>query len=203
MKELKEKAQALIDKYTSELESKGLKILLSKKYLESAVSERAGGTGAVSIFNSIDRARDRKKEKENGYNYERNKYHYLILTLCPIEKNLVPREEQREYAFVIKKVDRPHIGEEPCEVVYTEEKVLSKIEKRIFKILKKAEKSSPQKMCKNNISDAIRYTMSAKYEYKKRYLGKDSYTWDLLLGIGVGVLCIAFVFACWLISKLR
>ena len=41
MKELKEKAQALIDKYTPELSSKGLKILLSKRYFESEVMERS------------------------------------------------------------------------------------------------------------------------------------------------------------------
>ena len=70
MKELKEKAQALIDKHTPELSSKGLKILLSKRYFESEVMERSGVHGVGAIFNSIDRARDHKKEKENGYNYD-------------------------------------------------------------------------------------------------------------------------------------
>ncbi|MBR2464444.1 MAG: hypothetical protein IKB41_03305 [Clostridia bacterium] len=34
MKELKEKAQAFIDKYSPELAAKGLKILLSKRYFD-------------------------------------------------------------------------------------------------------------------------------------------------------------------------
>lgn len=203
MKELKEQAQNLIDKYASELSNKGLKILLSKKYFESEVRERTGVSGGGAILNSIDRARDRKKEKEYQYNYEPNKYHLLILTVCPIEKNAVPRSEWREYAFMMQKTERAHIGQEPRKIIYAEEKILAKIEKRILKILKKAEKSSPKKMCKNNISDAFRYSTSMKYEYKKMYLGKDSFTWDLILGIGVAVLCIAVVFVCWLISKLR
>ena len=55
MKELKEKAQALIDKHTPELSSKGLQILLSKRYFESNVSERSSGYYATGmILNSID-----------------------------------------------------------------------------------------------------------------------------------------------------
>ena len=93
MKELKEKAQALIDKYSPELAAKGLKILLSKRYFESKVGERSGMHGVGAIFNSIDRARDRKEEKEKGYNYERNRYHYFVLTVCPMEKNSLCRED--------------------------------------------------------------------------------------------------------------
>ena len=111
MKELKEKAQALIDKYTPELSSKGLKILLSKRYFKSNVSERSYGYYATGmILNSIDRARDRKKEKENGYNYVKNRYHYFVLTVCPIKKNMIKREECRDYAFLLKKLERAHIG---------------------------------------------------------------------------------------------
>ena len=73
MKALKEKVQALIDKYTSEFSQRGLKIVLSKRYFETAVGERGSSTGAGGIFNvifdSVDRARDHKEEKEKGYNY--------------------------------------------------------------------------------------------------------------------------------------
>ena len=100
MQELKEKAQALIDQYSPELADKGLKILLSKRYFESEVFERSGVHGVGAIFNSIDRARDHKEEKEKGYNYERNRYHYFVLTVCPIEKSALRRENCREYAGV-------------------------------------------------------------------------------------------------------
>ncbi|MBE6531503.1 MAG: hypothetical protein E7679_05405 [Ruminococcaceae bacterium] len=202
MKELKEKAQALIDKYTPELSSKGLKILLSKRYFESEVGERSGGHGVCAIiFNSIDRARDHKEEKKKGYNYEKNKYHYFILTLCPTEKNAFRREECREYAFILKKVERAHVGQEPRRVLYREEKILSKIEKQILKILKKAEKSSAQKVCQNNIIDAFRYAMTAKYEYKERFLGKESFSWEMIFISAFCVLVFGSMFIIWLFTK--
>lgn len=201
MRELKEKAQALIDQYSPELADKGLKILLSKRYFESEVGERSGMHGVGAIFNSIDRARDHKEEKEKGYNYERNKYHYFILTLCPIEKNALQREEFRNYAFILKKVERAHIGQEPRRVFYHEEKILSKIEKQILKILKKAEKSSVQKVCQNNIIDAFRYAMHPKYEYKDRFLGKERFSWEMIFLSLFCILVFGSLFVAWLISK--
>ena len=202
MKELKEKAQALIDKYTPELSSKGLKILLSKRYFESEVMERSGVHGFVgAIFNSIDRARDHKEEKKNGYNYVKNRYHYFVLTVCPIEKNMIGREECRDYTFLLKKVERAHIGLEPREVVCAENKILSKIEKQILKILKKAEKRSAQKVCQNTIIDAFRYAMHTKYEYKERFLGKERFSWEMIFIVSFCVLVFGSMFIIWIFTK--
>ena len=202
MKELKEKVQSLIDKYTPELSSKGLKILLSKRYFESNVSERSSGCYATSvILDSIDRARDRKKEKENGYNYVTNRYHYFVLTVCPIKKNMIKREECREYAFLLKKVERAHIGLEPRLIVAREEKVLSKIEKRILKILKKAEKRSAQNVCQNTIIDAFRYAMLPKYEYKERFLGKERFSWEMIFLSALCILVFGSMFIAWVFTK--
>ena len=202
MKVLKEKAQALIDKYTHELLSKGLQILLSKRYFESNVSERSSGCYATSvILDSIDRARDRKKEKENGYNYVKNRYHYFVLTVCPIEKNMIKREEYRDYAFLLKKVERPHIGLEPRLIVAREEKVLSKIEKQILKILKKAEKRSAQKVYQNTIIDAFRYAMHPKYKYKERFLGKGRLSWEMIFLSAFCLLVFGSLFIIWLFTK--
>ena len=202
MKELKEKVQVLINKYTPELSSKGLKILLSKRYFESNVSERSSGYYVTSvILNSIDRARDRKKEKENGYNYVKNRYHYFVLTVCPIKKNMIKREECRDYAFLLKKVERAHIGLEPRLIVAREEKVLSKIEKQILKILKKAEKRSAQKACQNTIIDAFRYAMLPKYEYKERFLGKGRFSWEMIFLFAFCLLVFGSLFIIWLFTK--
>lgn len=201
MKELKEKAQALIDKYSPEFATKGLKIMFSKRYFESEVGERPGSHGVGAIFNSIDRARDHKEEKEKGYNYERNRYHYFVLTVCPMEKNALRREDCREYVFTIKKVERAHIGQEPRRVSYNEDKILSKIEKRILKILKKSAKASPQKVCKNTILDAFRYSMHPKYEYKDRFLGKECLSWEMIFISVFCVLVFGSLFIVWLITK--
>ena len=153
------------------------------------------------ILNSIDRARDRKKEKENGYNYVRNRYHYFVLTVCPIKKNMIKREECRDYAFLLKKVERPHIGLEPRLIVAREEKVLSKIEKQILKILKKAEKRSAQKVCQNTIIDAFRYAMLPKYEYKERFLGKGRFSWEMIFLFAFCLLVFGSLFIIWLFTK--
>ncbi len=201
MKNFKDKVQSLIDKYTPELSNRGLKILLSKRYFETDVRERSGTHGATAIFNSIDRAMDHKEEKKKGYNYEKNKYHHFIIAVCPIEKNIVQREECREYAFNIKKVERAHIGQEPRRIVYSEDKILSKIEKRITKILKRAEKNTVHKVCQNNIIDAFRYAMHQKYEYKERFLGKESFSWEMIFISVFCVLVFGSLFLAWLITR--
>ena len=202
MKELKEKAQALIDQYSPELADKGLKILLSKRYFESKVGERSGMHGVGAIFNSIDRARDRKEEKEKGYNYQRNKYHCIVISIIPSNPSTLKRAECRDYAFLLEKVERAHIGQEPRKISYEKDKVLAKIERRISKILKKSQRTSPEKICKNNLLDALRYSHGAKYQYKSFFLGKDRFAWDLIFGVCAGVLTLGIIFIGWLVSNL-
>ena len=199
MKELKERAQAIIDRYSPELATRGLKITLSKRYLETEVSNRPYGAGA--IFDSFARIRDHKDEKEKGYHYVRNRYHYFVLTVCPTEKNALRREDCREYVFTLKKIVRAHIGLEPRQVNYNEDKVLRKIEKRILKILKKSEYASSKGLCKNNILDALRYLVHQKYEYKDRFLGKDRFWWEMIFLVAFCILLFGCIFTAWLISK--
>ena len=201
MQEFKEKVQSLIDQYSPELADKGLKILLSKRYFESSVGERSGMHGIGAIFNLIDRARDHKEEKEKGYNYKRNRYHYFVIAVCPIEKTALRREDCREYAFTLKKVERAHIGQEPRRVNYNEDKILSKLEKRILKILKNAKRNSPKTVCRNNIFDAFRYSMHPKYEYKDKFLGKERFSWEMIFISLFCVLIFGSLFIAWLISQ--
>lgn len=66
MQEIKNKILEIIDKYEEQLTAKGIKIALSKKYVETDVPERSGGYGNAgqAIFNIFERANDRKKEKK-------------------------------------------------------------------------------------------------------------------------------------------
>ena len=120
--------------------------------------------------------------------------------MMPDEKSSLKREGCRDYAFVLKKVERAHIGEAPRHYAYAEEKILSKIEKRILKLLKKADRTMTPRICKDTFWDALRYTVSMKYGYKKRFLGKDRLTWNLLFGIGAAVLALVFILACWILG---
>ena len=64
---------------------------------------------------------------------------------------------------------------EPKKYIYEEQKILSKIEKRINELLRKSQKNTPQKVCKDNLFDAIRYT-APRYGYKRRFLNKERIT---------------------------
>jgi len=208
MNELKERVQALIDKYSPELSAKGLKILLAKRYFESEVSEEpvssppGRGMGGI-IVGLLSRAYDRKAEAKK-YFYERNKYHTFVITVVPCDKTLLPKDVCRDYAFILKKTERAHLGQEPTRTVYKEEKLLSKIEKRILKILKKAEKAPPQEVCRNNIFDAFRYSRTKKYGYKKSFMGKERYEWDIIFIEVIFIALLIIIILCmvlWLIFR--
>ena len=203
MQDIKTKALELIDKYKERLESKGIKIVLSKRYTETEVEERADGYAYAgqAIFNIFDRAIDRKKEKKKGYNFEKNKYHSIVITVLPLDKTLVSTVECREYAFVIKKVERAHLGQEPEKKNYQEAEVLEKIEKRILQILKKADKKSPQQVCKNSFWDACRYANSPKYGYKTKFCGKERFTWDMIFMFLAVTIVVAVIVVAWAITK--
>lgn len=201
MQEIIEKVNAVLEKYSEQLESKGIKVTVSKRYFEESVGERTGNTESMAIFNEIDRALDRKREKKKGYHHIRNRYHVIVLSVVPADKDNIRREYCRDYAFCIHKVERAHIGMEPKKYTYEEQKILSKIEKRINKVLRKSQKNTPQKVCEDTLFDAIRYT-APRYGYKRRFLNKERANWELIFLISFSVLTPAVALVIWLIGKL-
>ncbi len=186
--------------YEARLAENGIKIAVSKKYFETEVEQR--NTSINSLFvNRIMQKLDEKREAKNGYHYNRNIYHCIVITVMPIDKTLVKKEFCRSYSFILRKVERAHIGEIPMRIEYAENKLLSKIEKRILKILKKAEKQSAQKICKDTFLDACRYSASTKYDYKDRILGKDRYFWEIGFMIAVAVLVVVGFGCTWIITE--
>lgn len=201
MQEIIEKVNAILEKYSEQLADNGIKVTVSKRYFEESVGERIGNTGNTAIFNEIDRALDRKREKKKGYHHTRNRYHVIVLSVIPVKKDVVRREYCRDYAFYIHKIERPHIGTDPKEFTYEEQKILSKIEKRINKLLRKSQKNTPQKVCKDTLFDAIRYT-APRYGYKRRFLNRERADWELIFLISFGVLALVVALMIWLIGKL-
>ena len=201
MQEIIEKVNAILEKYSGQLADNGIKVTISKRYFEESVGERIGSTGSTAIFNEIDKALDRKREKKKGYHHIRNRYHVIVLSVIPTKKDNARREYCRDYAFCIHKVERAHIGMEPKKYAYEEQKILSKIEKRISKILRKSQKSTPQKVCRDTLFDAIRYT-ATRYGYKRRFLNKERADWELIFLISFGILALLVIFIIWLFSKL-
>lgn len=201
MKEIIEKVNDILEKYSEQLAHNGIKVTVSKRYFEESVGERIGNTGNTAIFNEIDRALDRKREKKKGYHHIRNRYHVIVISVAPTKKDIVRREYCRDYAFCIHKAERAHIGVEPKKYTYEEQKILSKIEKHINKLLRKSQKSIPQKVCKDTLFDAIRYT-APRYGYKRRFLNKERADWELIFLISFGVLALIVALIIWLIGKL-
>lgn len=201
MQEIIEKVNAVLEKYSEQLADNGIKVTVSKRYFEESVVERIGNTGNTAIFNEIDRALDRKREKKKGYHHIRNRYHVIVLSVVPVKKDIVRREYCRDYAFFIHKVERAHIGMEPKKYTYEEQKILSRIERRINKLLIKTQRNTPQKVCKDNLFDAIRYT-APRYGYKRRFLNKERVDWESIFLISFGVLALVVALMIWLIGKL-
>jgi len=203
MKRLKEKAQAVVDRFADKLMENGIKVTLSVKYFESPVLHHADIVdGADSaVFDLIERSVNEKREKANGYNYKRNKYRCLVLTVCPYAKSTTPKNTRREYAFIAEKLFRRHIGIAPKHIFYDHDKIIKKVSKRIGKILKSATYKGAEAASRNNFTDLLRYTVSSKYGYKKHYFGKSRWTWELIIDcIAVG-LTIALVLLLWIIQK--
>ena len=162
MSDIKENILDLLSSYEDRLLDLGINIQVSKKYFETSVGEQYSGNHYHT--DRFDKKRERK------YHNIRNKYHYVVLSVLPADMQIVRREDCKEYSFLISKRERTHIGILPKETETDEFRLLSKIKKRILKIIKKAENSTPKTVCSNNLLDALRYT-SAKYGYKKTLLG--------------------------------
>ena len=103
--------------------------------------------------------------------------------------------------FLLKKIERAHVGLEPRKIVYHEEKLLFKIEKQIIKILEKAEEGSARKVCQNNIIDALRYSTHTAYGYKDKFLGRTRDYWENFFGIGIVLFTILVVSICAILIK--
>ena len=203
MTDIRDRVLELIKKYENQLTQKGIALALSKKYVEEKVQEKSNNAySRTIILNALERARNKKREIEKGYNFEPNKWHSLVLTIVPLDKKLVHRTSRREYAFVLKQVVRPHVGEAPVETVYQEEKVLRKIEKTILKILKKADKMSVQQVCKDSFREAFRYSFFSKYAYKENFCGKDRFTWDMIFMFLAVAICVGIIVIAWAITNL-
>ena len=201
MQEIIEKVNAVLEKYSEQLADNGIKVTVSKRYFEESVGEQIRNSGESIILNEIEKSLDRKREKKKGYHHIRNRYHVIVLSVIPVKKDVVRLEYCRDYAFCIHKVERAHIGMEPKKYIYEEQKILSKIEKRINELLRKSQKNTPQKVCKDNLFDAIRYT-APRYGYKRRFLNRERADWELIFLISFGVLALVVALMIWLIGKL-
>jgi len=204
MQEIKEKVYALTELYRDSLASKGIKISVSKRYFELDPRNRniLHPNPGIRIANLIQRRFDSKREARSGYNNRPNSYHCIILRFSPKEMIANKDEAGIDYAFVLQKTERAHKGIAPEKTVYNEKRTLKRIEKRILKILKEAEISTPDRLCKETVADAFRYVLSFKYSYKKKILNKDPVFWEIASLFAFAAIIFIVVLIVWGIRNL-
>lgn len=194
--EVKERVHA----YEERFARLGITARVTKQSFRSDVEERLGNTAShASLLTAVERVMDHRRERKKGYHYEPNRYSVVVLSLLPSDKTLLKREDCKDYAFLLKKTERAHIGDTPEKTECRRDKVLLKIEKRLLKILEKAEGSSVLSLCRNTLWDIFRYAFSTKYGYKEAVRGKDLGTWELIFSIPLGIL-VSALFALILVA---
>ena len=190
--QLIDRAAEIVKKHENELLEKGIKCEVSRKYVESVVED--------ADFSYKDYINNPKYERRKNL---KNKYYIVVLTVSPIKKGEVEKKECKDYAFVASKSERAFKFAKPKEKIYDEEKILSQIEKQIQKIINKAQTKPLIKICKNNLFDSLRYATLPKYNYKKSYLGKDKFAWQIIFRIAIPIIAlIALIGVAYLIDKI-
>lgn len=190
--QLIDRAEQIVKKYENELLEKGIKCEVCRKYVESVVED--------TDFSYKDHINNPEYERRKNL---KNKYYVIVLTVSPVKKGELEKKEFKDYAFIVSKSERVFKYAKPKEKFYDEEKILSQIEKQIQKIINKAQTKPLIKICKNNLFDALRYTTLPKYNYKKSYLGKDKYTWQIIFGIAIPIVVVgALIGVACLIGKI-
>ena len=163
MQQLMEQIRSVVAKYENELAEKGIACSVSKKYFETDVSSVA--VNHTDILHILYGFFANKRENKN-FKHQRNRTHCAVVCFYPTDSALVKRKDCKEYAFVISKISRFEEGVAPKKRDYNQKAILKKIEKRILKVLKSAEKNGIYSVCRQTAFDKVRYKFSSKYAYR-------------------------------------
>ncbi len=179
MQQLTDKIESLIGEYDNSLSEKGIACSLSKKYFETKVSH-VPHRASYTLIDDIHRYFARKRENRH-FKHQRNRHHCAVLCFYPTDKTLLKKSDCKEYAFMLYEISRPEEGMAPKARIHKENTVLTKVEKRIQKVLKSAERKSLVRVCKCTKADIIRYFFRREYGYMKTVNGKDRDFLDLVI----------------------
>lgn len=197
MQQLTYKIENLIREYENALSEKGIACSLSKKYFETKVPH-VPHRSSYTLLDDVHRHFAEKRENSR-FKHQRNRQHCAVLCFYPAEKTLLKKAECKEYAFILYEISRPEEGIAPKKKTHKEKAVLRRIEKRIRKVLKSAEKIEPVLVCKCSKADYIRYFFRREYGYMKTVNGKDRAFLDLVFSavlltlLGITALTISFL----------
>ncbi len=196
MKQLMNRIEDLVKQYENELFEKGIACSVSKKYFETKTP-----TSSFHYYNLLDILlcyfADKRENKK--FKHQPNRIHCAVLCFYPINDELIKKSNCKEYAFVLYEVSRLEEGFAPKTRIYKENNILKKVEKRIKKVLKSAEKKGALKHCKHTKLDLLRYFFKSEYGYKKTVLGISRNTLDTVFSVSflaVILIVISIIYFC-------
>ncbi len=157
--QLFERIKLLVEQYNVKLEPFGVTCTVNRKYFTASVVSYSYNS---HIIDAVAKKYYKKKENSEFHNVP-NRYKTVILSVKPLQKGIVSKNNCKSYSFIIESIERAYKGKEPVYLIRNEKKVLKTIEKRLKKLLKRAGKETDACWCKNNFTDKIRYAFSVKY----------------------------------------
>jgi len=175
---LYENVSELIIQYNTMLIENGIEITIHRRSFTENV-EKYNHYARYSLLNLLEYIFINKKIEEKKYHHTPNRYKLLVLQVNPIKKT-ANKKDYKKYAFLVYQFSRAHQGDKPIEWQYKEQSVIRKVEKRLKKLLKQAEKRTSPDLCSNTLWDALRYSVSKKYGYIENYCGKSRLFWEIL-----------------------
>ena len=171
--------EELVNEYNSKLVEYGIKITLHRRSFKEDV-EAYNYQSQHSFLNMLEYIFINKKIEEEKYHHIPNHYKLLVLQIHPLSKTTTNKNDCKKYAFLVYQLSRAHQGDKPIEWQHKEQSIIAKVEKRLKKLLKRAEKSTSPDWCGDTLRDALRYSLSIKYGYLENYCGKSRYFWETL-----------------------
>ena len=173
------KVTELINQYNGMLVEHGIEITMHRRSFKEEV-EAYNYQSRHSFLNVLEYIFINKKIEEKQYHHIPNHYKLLVLQITPTSKTIADKKDCKKYAFLVYQLSRAHQGDKPIEWQRKEQTVITKVEKRLKKVLKQAQKSTSPNWCNDTLGDALRYTLSKKYGYLENYCGKSRYFWEIL-----------------------
>ena len=138
---LYDKVKEKVNQYNTLLTEYGVKITLQhRSYKEEVEAYNHYGIGCNNLWNLLEYILFKKGIEEKKYHYTPNQYKLLVLAVEPTKKSKANKKDYKKYAFLVYSMSRGFQGEKPIEYQSKEQKIIKKIEKRLEKLLKKAER---------------------------------------------------------------
>ena len=173
------KITELTNQYNAMLVEHGIEITMHRHSFKEEV-ENYNHLGSHGFLNMLEYIFINKKIEEKKYHHIPNQYKSLVLQITPISKNIANKKDCKKYAFLVYQLSRAHQGDKPIEWQRKQQTVIAKVEKRLKKVLKQAQKQTSPSWCNDTLGDALRYTLFKKYYYLENYCGKSRYFWETL-----------------------